>query len=216
MPRWPSAMPLSARLQAAQAQVDLAQYRTGLHPPALAPIGWPDRHLQSVEVGEFVGAEPNVGSAQLRLAGSNPIRMRFSINERELPALQSRGGKAARRGYQPKKHEEDYWHQADPRRWSASTIISAGYTVAGDAAIDSGNRHALPLRRNSPIPDNIIMLSGQFARVRGVIDSSARERCWCRSACGQRAAGAFSAFSWLDADKAWSRCTQVELGPKVD
>ena len=145
-------------LQAAEAQVELANIElsyTEIHSPIDGFIG-----ISAAEVGEFVGAPPNPVVLNF-VSLIDPIRVRFSINERDYLRL-SRSLAERRRMGQETPDESQTPVQlilAD-----GSIHEHTGRVVASDAAInpDTGT---FTLEADFPNPDAIV-IAGQFARVR--------------------------------------------------
>ncbi len=150
-------------LQAAEAQQDLAEIElsyTRIKSPIDGAIG-----ISEAKVGEFVGAEPN--PVVLNFVSLNdPIRVRFSINERDYLRL-------ARLFVERREASGDDTLEDD--RKDLELILAdgtihpyKGHVVAYDAAINP-TTGTFTMEADFENPTGIV-LAGQFARVRGVID----------------------------------------------
>ncbi|NQX88895.1 MAG: efflux RND transporter periplasmic adaptor subunit, partial [Halioglobus sp.] len=150
-------------VQAAEAQLNLATIELGytkLVSPIDGIIG-----ISQAEVGELVGASPNTVILNY-VSLTDPIRVRFSINERDYLRLSRMLAERRNRG-------EPEFGESDPR--SVEMILAdgtiheyGGEVVAADASIDP-QTGTFTLEADFPNPDSII-IAGQFARVRVVID----------------------------------------------
>ena len=150
-------------LQAAEAQRDLAEIElsyTRIMSPIDGAIG-----ISEAKVGEFVGAEPN--PVVLNFVSLNdPIRVRFSINERDYLRL-------ARLFVERKEAfgddpQEDAREDLDLILADGTIHPYKGHIVAYDAAINP-TTGTFTMEADFENPTGIV-LAGQFARVRGVID----------------------------------------------
>ena len=148
-------------LQAAEAQVEQAKIELGytrIASPVDGSIG-----ITKARIGEYVGRAPNPVVLNL-VSQVDPIRVRFSINEREYLRLS--------REYADQLRELDDRDRGE----DALQLILAdglihehrGKVVSFDAAIDP-KTGTLTLEADFPNPERLV-LPGQFARVRGVID----------------------------------------------
>jgi membrane fusion protein (multidrug efflux system) len=148
-------------LQAARAQVDQAEIQLGytrITAPVDGLIG-----ITQAKVGEYVGRSPNPVVLNV-VSQTDPIRVRFSINEREYLRFRREFGDRLR------DTETD-----TPRKNGLQLILSdgsihehRGHIVSFDAAIDS-TTGTLTLEADFPNPERLV-LPGQFARVRGVLE----------------------------------------------
>jgi membrane fusion protein, multidrug efflux system len=149
-------------VQAAEAQLELANIELGyarIHSPINGFIG-----ISQAEVGEYVGAPPNPVVLNY-VSLTDPIRVRFSINERDYLRLSREMHKrrqAAAAKPKPAAKESDtevLLILAD-----GSKHDHVGRIVASDAAInpDTGT---FTLEADFPNPDAIV-IAGQFARAR--------------------------------------------------
>ena len=191
-------------VQAARAQVEQAEIQLGyarIKAPVDGLIG-----ITEAKVGEYVGRSPNPVVLNV-VSQTDPIRVRFSINEREY--LRFRREFAGRvRGTATDA----------PRANGLQLILSdgsihehPGHVVTFDAAIDA-TTGTLTLEADFPNPDRIV-LPGQFARVRGVLDE--REDAL---AVPQRAVMETQGIFQLAVvgDDGAVDIRQVRMGPRVD
>jgi membrane fusion protein (multidrug efflux system) len=153
-----------AKLQAMQARLEQAEIELGytrIYSPIEGLIG-----ITQAKVGEFVGATPNPVILNF-VSVTDPIRVRFAINERDYLRF-------ARR--QAKRLSSAPGGQAPPDDDRGLDMILAdgsihpyrGDVVAFDAAINP-TTGTFTIEADFPNPDSIV-LAGQFARVRGVIE----------------------------------------------
>jgi len=148
-------------VQAAGAQVEQARIQLGytrIEAPVDGLIG-----ITQAKVGEYVGMSPNPVVLNV-VSRTDPIRVRFSINEREYLRF-SRDFAANRR-----KADETGEPQAALQLILADGTVHAheGHVVSLDAAIDPATG-TLTLEADFPNPERLV-LPGQFARVRGVLE----------------------------------------------
>ena len=150
-------------LQATNAQLDQANIKlsyTRIHSPISGRIG-----ISAAKVGEFVGSAPNPVVLNF-VSQTDPIRVRFAINEREY----------LRWAREFSELREDTNDGDRSRNGPGLELILAdntvhthrGHIVIYDAAIDP-TTGTFTLEADFPNPKNII-LAGQFARVRGIIE----------------------------------------------
>jgi len=149
-------------VQAAEAQVEQGQIQLGytrIEAPVDGLIG-----ITRAKVGEYVGSSPNPVVLNV-VSRTDPIRVRFSVNEREYLRF-SRDFAASRRNA-----EETGKPQAALELVLADGTLHAhrGRVVSLDAAIDPATG-TLTLEADFPNPDRLV-LPGQFARVRGVVET---------------------------------------------
>lgn len=143
-----------AGVQAAEAAVRLAEIElsyTRIHAPIAGRIG-----LTQARPGEFVGREPNPVVLNV-LSDINPIRVRFSISEREyiILARSQIGG------------QRDPDNEPPPLQLilaDGTTHPYPGRLAATAQAVDAGTG-TFSFEALFPNPDNLIV-PGQFARVR--------------------------------------------------
>jgi membrane fusion protein (multidrug efflux system) len=149
-------------LQAARAQVEQANIQLGytrIAAPIDGLIG-----ITQAKVGEYVGREPNPVVLNF-VSQVDPIRVRFSINEREYLRF--------RRAFSEGLQELDEQRRGD----EVLDLILAdgtvhehqGAVVSFNAAVDP-QTGTLTMEADFPNPDRIV-LPGQFARVRGVMET---------------------------------------------
>ena len=191
-------------LQAAKAQVEQTEIQLG-YTRIMAPVDGLIGITQA-KVGEYVGRSPNPVVLNV-VSQTDPIRVRFSINEREY--LRFRREFASR----IRAAEDDR-----PQTKGLQLILSdgsvhdhPGHIVSFDAAIDS-TTGTLTLEADFPNPERIV-LPGQFARVRGTLE--AREGAL---SVPQRAVmetqGKFQLA--VVSDDGTVDLRQVQMGPRVD
>ena len=193
-----------ASKQSAEAQVEQAEIQLGytrLRSPIDGLIG-----ITQAKVGEYVGRDPNPVVLNF-VSQIDPIRVRFSINEREYLRF--------RRQFAENVHDRE---DAAPRKAALELILADGSIhdhpggiVTSDAAIDP-TTGTLTLEADFPNPDRIV-LAGQFARVRGV----AEERTGALVV-PQRAVMEIQGLYQLAVvgDDGTVEIRQVEMGPRVD
>ena len=148
-------------LQAARAQVEQAEIQLGytrITAPVSGLIG-----ITQAKVGEYVGRSPNPVVLNV-VWQTDPIRVRFSINEREYLRFRRDFGESMRDT-----------RDKNPDKATLQLILSDGSihdypgdVVSFDAAIDP-KTGTLTLEADFPNPERIV-LPGQFARVRGVLE----------------------------------------------
>jgi membrane fusion protein (multidrug efflux system) len=191
-------------LQAANAQVEQAEIQLGytrITAPVDGLIG-----ITQAKVGEYVGRSPNPVVLNV-VSQTDPIRVRFSINEREY--LRFRRDFARNL---PAAGDER------PQTRGLQLILSdgsfhghPGHIVSFDAAIDA-TTGTLTLEADFANPERIV-LPGQFARVRGVLEE--RE---AALAVPQRAVMETQGIFQLAVvgDDGTVDIRQVQMGPRVD
>lgn len=193
-----------ASRQSAQAQVEQAEIQLGytrIRSPIDGLIG-----ITQAKVGEYVGRDPNPVVLNF-VSQIDPIRVRFSINERDYLRFRRRLAASVR-------------GEAGATRDEASLqLILAdgsihdhlGNVVTADAAIDP-TTGTLTLEADFPNPEQIV-LAGQFARVRGRAET--RENA---IAVPQRAVmeiqGLFQVA--VVGDDGVVDVRQVQMGPRID
>ena len=151
-------------VQAARAQVEQAEIQLGytrIEAPVDGLIG-----ITQAKVGEYVGRSPNPVVLNV-VSQTDPIRVRFSINEREYLSFRREFADSIR----------DI-RDGQPQSKALQLILSDGSihdylgdVVSFDAAIDP-TTGTLTLEADFPNPERIV-LPGQFARVRGAIENRA-------------------------------------------
>jgi membrane fusion protein (multidrug efflux system) len=150
-------------VQAAEAQLELANIELSyseISSPIDGIIG-----ISEAQVGEFVGSPPNPVVLNY-VSLTNPIRVRFSINERDFLRLSRALAKRRRHGTEL---DEDA-SERDLQLILADGSIHdyPGKVVATDASIDP-ETGTFTLEADFPNPD-LIIIAGQFARVRAIIE----------------------------------------------
>jgi len=146
-------------VQASEATLELANIELGytqIHAPIDGLIG-----ISAAEVGEFVGAPPNPVVLNY-LSQTDPIRVRFSINERDFLRL------ARDYSVRMRKGESETRLPVELILADGTMHEQTGLIVATDAAInpDTGT---FTLEADFPNPDSLV-LAGQFARIRTVVE----------------------------------------------
>ena len=191
-------------VQAAEAQLEQAEIRlsyTRIHAPVAGLIG-----ITKAKVGEYVGREPNPVVLNY-LSQTDPIRVRFSINEREYLRFS--------REFAAEMREMDGQTegQADLQLILADGTIheQPGKVVNFDAAVDPATG-TLTLEADFPNPDRLV-LPGQFARVRGMIEERKHALAVPQKAV-METQGLFQLA--VVADDGTVELRRVEMGPRVD
>jgi membrane fusion protein (multidrug efflux system) len=149
-------------LQAAGAQLEQVEIElsyTRIHSPIDGRIG-----ISEAKVGEFVGKEPNPVVLNY-VSQADPIRVRFSINEREY--LRFARSFAAFR----EESQQELEMREDLKLILADGSVHeySGHVIAYDAAINP-TTGTFTLEADFRNPNNLV-LAGQFARVRGVLET---------------------------------------------
>ncbi|KPK39197.1 MAG: hypothetical protein AMJ69_06295 [Gammaproteobacteria bacterium SG8_47] len=191
-------------VQAAEAQVEQAEIQrsyTRIHAPVAGLIG-----ITQAKVGEYVGRSPNPVVLNV-VSQTDPIRVRFSINEREYLRF-SREFSAAMR-----ETGERQTGIADLQLILADGTVHEhiGHIISFDAAVDP-TTGTLTLEADFPNPDRLV-LPGQFARVRAVVEERKGAL-----AVPQRAVMETQGLFQLAvvADDGTVELRRVEMGPRVD
>jgi membrane fusion protein (multidrug efflux system) len=191
-------------VQAANAQVEQAEIQLGytrITAPVSGLIG-----ITQAKVGEYVGRSPNPVVLNV-VSKTDPIRVRFSINEREYLRFRRRFAESMR-----DIREEETEKDALQLILSDGSIHEyRGSVVSFDAAIDS-TTGTLTLEADFPNPERIV-LPGQFARVRGTLEQ--REGAL---AVPQRAVMETQGIFQLAVigDDGTVDLRQVQMGPRID
>ncbi len=190
-------------VQAARAQVEQAEIQLGytrIEAPVDGLIG-----ITQAKVGEYVGRSPNPVVLNV-VSQTDPIRVRFSINEREYLRFRREFADSIR----------DI-RDGQPQSKALQLILSDGSihdypgdVVSFDAAIDP-TTGTLTLEADFPNPERIV-LPGQFARVRGTIENRA-----AALAVPQRAVMETQGIFQLAVvgDDGTVEMRQVQVGPRV-
>ena len=149
-------------LQATEAQLDQAKIElsyTRIHSPIAGRIG-----ISEAKVGEFVGKEPNPVVLNY-VSQADPIRVRFSINEREYLKFARSFAAFRDESQQELEAREDL----ELILADGSVHEHRGHVIAYDAAINP-TTGTFTLEADFRNPNNLV-LAGQFARVRGVLET---------------------------------------------
>ena len=193
-----------ASVQSAEAQVEQAEIQlsyTRIKSPIDGLIG-----ITQAKVGEYVGREPNPVVLN-SVSQTDPIRVRFSINEREYLRV-SRNIAANARGT-PTENADSIELQlvlAD------GTIHDHTGTVVNLDAVIDPTTGTLTVEADFPNPDRIL-LPGQFARVRGIAERREGVIVVPQKAVIETQ-GLFQVA--VVADDGTVEIRQVEMGPRVD
>ena len=193
-------------VKASEAQLELANIELGyasIHSPIDGYIG-----ISQAEVGEFVGAPPNPVVLNY-VSLTDPIRVRFSINEREYLRL-SRELSARRNQQGEKSAGEETRNSVELILADGSLHDHLGKVVAADAAMNP-QTGTFMLEADFPNPD-VIVIAGQFARVRIVIDVL-KDALLIPQRAISELQGTFRVF--VVGDDGAVKLTAVELGPQV-
>jgi membrane fusion protein (multidrug efflux system) len=193
-----------ASVQSAAAQVEQAEIQlsyTRIKSPIDGLIG-----ITQAKVGEYVGRDPNpvVLNAVSR---TDPIRVRFSINEREYLRVSRGIAESVERSSDGKPRElELQLLLAD-----GSMHDHTGTVVNVDSMIDP-TTGTLTVEADFPNPDRIL-LPGQFARVRGIAEEREDVIVVPQKAVIETQ-GLFQVA--VVADDGTVDIRQVQMGPRVD
>jgi len=193
-------------VQAFEAQLELANIELGyteIHSPINGFIG-----ISLAEVGEFVGAPPNPIVLNY-VSLTDPIRVRFAINERDYLRL-SRALAKRRRGGDDRPDDETSVNSMQLILADGSIHRHLGKVVASDAAINP-ETGTFTFEADFPNPDAIV-IAGQFARVRIAIENRPDALLVPQRAVSELQ-GNFRVF--VVADDGAVRIRTVELGPQV-
>jgi membrane fusion protein (multidrug efflux system) len=148
-------------LQTAQASVEQVRIQLGytkLRAPISGRIG-----ISKARVGEFVGRTPNPVVLNV-VSDTNPIKVRFSIDERTYLLLAKRLAQAGKGSGEQKRLAAGL----ELILADGSVHPEKGHVVAMDAVVDSG-MGTLTLEAEFPNPEQRV-LAGQFARIRVVAE----------------------------------------------
>lgn len=191
-------------LQAAKAQVEQAEIQLG-YTRIMAPVDGLIGITQA-KVGEYVGRSPNPVVLNV-VSQTDPIRVRFSINEREYLRFRREFAGSLRAADDEKTQAQELQLILS----DGSVHDHPGQIVSFDAAIDS-TTGTLTLEADFPNPERIV-LPGQFARVRGTLEE--RE---AALAVPQRAVMETQGIFQLAvvSDDGTVDLRQVQMGPRVD
>ena len=151
-------------LQTAEAQLELANIELGyteIQSPINGNIG-----ISAAKVGEFVGSPPNPVVLNY-VSRTDPIRVRFAINERDFLRL-SRALSARRKRGNEEPPQDNSRGQVELILADDSIHPYKGRIVASDAAINP-ETGTFTLEADFKNPDSIV-IAGQFARARIAIE----------------------------------------------
>ena len=193
-------------VQASEAQLDLANIQLGyadIHSPIDGLIG-----ISQAEVGEFVGSPPNPVVLNY-VSLTNPIRVRFSINERDFLRLSREISVRRQQGEKPPQ-DSDAATEVKLILADGSIHPQLGRVVATDASINP-QTGTFTLEADFANPDAIV-LAGQFARVRIAIENL-RDALLIPQRAVSEIQGIFRAF--VVAADGTVTLTALELGPQV-
>ncbi len=193
-------------VQAFEAQLELANIELGyteIHSPINGFIG-----ISMAEVGEFVGAPPNPVVLNY-VSLTDPIRVRFSINERDYLRL-SRALAKRRRAGDDRPDDQTSINKVQLILADGSIHDHLGKVVASDAAINP-ETGTFTLEADFANPDAIV-IAGQFARVRMAIANLPDALLVPQRAISELQ-GNFRVF--VVADDGTVKIRAVELGPQV-
>ncbi|MGH0030517.1 MAG: efflux RND transporter periplasmic adaptor subunit [Myxococcota bacterium] len=146
-------------VQAAQARLEQANIELGytkIHSPIDGRIG-----ISEAKVGEYVGKNPNPVVLNF-VSQTDPIRVRFSIDERRYLAIARRIRELEGSAERPERTGNLELVLAD-----GTIHPHRGSTVATDAAVDP-RTGTFTLEADFPNPEDLV-LAGQFARVRAEV-----------------------------------------------
>ena len=191
-------------VQAAEAQVNQAEIQrsyTRISAPVAGLIG-----ITKAKVGEYVGRSPNPVVLN-DVSQTDPIRVRFSINEREYLRF------SRELSSQMREMDGQQAGKANLQLILADGTIHehGGKVVNFDASVDP-TTGTLTLEADFPNPDRLV-LPGQFARVRAVVEERKGAL-----AVPQRAVLEIQGLFQLVvvADDGTVELRRVEMGPRVD
>ena len=190
-------------LQSARARVKQAEIRLGytkIHAPIAGRIS-----ISEARVGEFVGRYPNPVVLNF-VSLTDPIRVRFSIDERTYLVLARR-----LRELSDETVSKDLRQQLKLTLSDGSVHPFPGSVVAADAAINP-KTGTFTFEADFANPAGIV-LAGQFARVEAIAETL-EGALLVPSRSTSELQGLFRVFVIGDDDKAEIRA--VELGPVVD
>ena len=193
-------------VKASEAQLDLANIQLGyanIHSPIDGLIG-----ISQAEVGEFVGSPPNPVVLNY-VSLTNPIRVRFSINERDFLRLSRELSLRRQQGERP---PEESKAATEVKLILADGSIHShlGRVVATDASINP-QTGTFTLEADFANPEAIV-LAGQFARVRIAIENLPDALLIPQRAVSEMQ-GIFQVF--VVAADGTVTLTALELGPQV-
>lgn len=193
-------------LQAAEAELELANIELGyadIRSPIDGSIG-----ISAAQVGEFVGAPPNPVVLNY-VTLNDPIRVRFSINERDYLRFSRAMVKRREMGTEQRSGKD-----AEPGVQlilaDGSVHDHRGRIVATDASMNP-QTGTFTLEADFPNPDEIVV-AGQFARARIVIDNRPQGLLIPQRAVSELQGG-YRVF--VVADDGTVEMRSIELGPQI-
>ncbi len=193
-----------AAVQTAQAQVEQAKIELGytkIYAPISGRIG-----LTKAEIGEYVGREPNPIVLNY-VSQADPIRVKFSINEKEYLRFAKRLSERAKKLEEGPETED----RLELILADGSVHKHKGHVTNFEAAIDP-TTGTLTIEADFPNPEGLVR-AGQFAKVR-----AAPETIHDALVIPQRAIaelqGIFQAYVIDEGGTVEIR--EVKLGPKFD
>jgi membrane fusion protein (multidrug efflux system) len=191
-------------VQAAEAQVNQAEIQrsyTRISAPVAGLIG-----ISQAKVGEYVGRSPNPVVLN-NVSQTDPIRVRFSINEREYLRFSRKLSSEMRALDEQRKGKSGLQLiLAD-----GSIHNHGGKVVTFDSRVDP-TTGTLTLEADFPNPDRLV-LPGQFARVRAVVEERKGALAVPQSAV-MESQGLFQ-IAVVGADGVVD-LRRVEMGPRLD
>lgn len=186
----------ASRAQVEQAEIELSYTR--IKAPVDGLIG-----ITQAKVGEYVSNSTVLNF----LSQAHPIRVRFSINEREYLRFRRELGNTLQN-----LDDEAAGDEVLELILSDGTVHDhKGYIVNFNAAVDP-TTGTLTLEADFPNPDRLI-LPGQFARIRGVVDERQNAVVVPQRAV-METQGLFRVA--VVADDGTVELRQVEVGPRID
>ena len=160
--------------------------------------------ITKAQVGEFVGQMPNPVVLNF-VSLTDPIRVRFSIDERRYLQL------ARRLRDNEELRESDTRPGLELILADGSVHEHRGRTIASDAAVDP-TTGTFTLEADFPNPDDLI-LAGQFARVRAEVETR-KDAILVPQRAISELQGMFRVF--VVDEEGTVALRAVELGPKID
>jgi len=192
-----------ASVQAAEARVEQARIQRGYTEIASPIDGFIG--ISVAKVGEFVGKSPNPVVLNF-VSHTDPIRVRFSIDERRFLILNRRLREIQRANKEIERRAELELVLAD-----GSIHEHYGLLVASDAAINP-ETGTFSLEADFPNPDSLV-LAGQFARVRAAVETKENALLVPQRSISELQ-GIFRVY--VVSDDGAVELREVELGAKVD
>lgn len=188
-------------VQASEARLEQARIELG-YTKIYAPIGG-RIGISEADVGEFVGKPPNPVVLNF-VSRTDPIRVRFSIDERRFLHL-------SRRMKEIENNAAEHQGALELRLADESVHPYRGTIVATDAAVDPMTG-TFTLEADFPNPEEFVV-AGQFARIRASVETIENALLVPQRAIGELQ-GRFHVFV-VGADGE-VQIRPVELGAKID